>query len=451
MKRAMCALILSLFLTVCAIAAQAEGTRISVAGVTSNSTVCKAFAQAHPDVDMTAVLSPYLSTTELINDLLTGGFAYDTFVISSNYFDVSTLIEKGYCADLSGHQGIAETISQMTPAFANLVMRDGHIYGVPYNCRIEYMAYSMEAWEQLGLTEADVPADFGDFLTFLERWIDQVRTEGTTGYSVLGSFDEELYNETSYADFLVQLLMDNHILQCGYAQRPLRFSSTEFQQCLERCTEIGKELYQLEPIPNQGIPIFQLSGGMENLHAIVPLRMTKEQPALIKTNVNVCMVFADTKVKALAEEFALSMLSQQDNPSAFVYLFQNAQPLEDPGYADNVAFWEGKVAELQKEIDSNTLSPANQRDQMLELERFEGVLQDVSSEDSRYLISPTQLAAYQSCQDQLFIQPPHFFLSNGEGGEAVKSLRARYVSGNMTAEQFIMKLDEMAMMMEMEE
>lgn len=74
MKRAMCVLVLSLFLTVGAIAAQAEGERISVAGVTSKSAVCKAFAQVHPDVEMTAVLSPYLSTTELINDLLTSGF-----------------------------------------------------------------------------------------------------------------------------------------------------------------------------------------------------------------------------------------------------------------------------------------------------------------------------------------------------------------------------------------
>lgn len=450
MKRAMCVLVLSLFLTVGAIAAQAEGERISVAGVTSKSAVCKAFAQVHPDVEMTAVLSPYLSTTELINDLLTSGFAYDAFVISSNYFDVGTLIDKGYCADLSNDPSIVETIQQMIPAFADLVMRDGRIYGIPYNCRLEYMAYSTEAWEQLGLTEVDVPTDFGDFLTFLERWIDQVRTEGTTGYCVFGSFDEELYNETSYADFLVQLLMDSHILQCGYEQRPLRFSAPEFQQCLERCMEIGRMLYQLEPIPNQGMPIFQLSGGMENLSSFVPLRLTKEQAALIKTNVNVCMVSAGTQVRTLAEEFALSMVSQQDDPSAISYLLQNAQPLEDPGYADNVAFWEDKVAELRKQIDSGTLSPADQRDQMLELERFEGVLKDVSSEDNRYLISPAQLLVYQSCQNQLFIQPPHCFLSNSEGGETVKALRTRYVSGNITAEQFIMKLDEMAMMMEME-
>lgn len=162
------------------------------------------------------------------------------------------------------------------------------------------------------------------------------------------------------------------------------------------------------------------------------------------------MVSAGTQVRTLAEEFALSMVSQQDDPSAISYLLQNAQPLEDPGYADNVAFWEDKVAELRKQIDSGTLSPADQRDQMLELERFEGVLKDVSSEDNRYLISPAQLLVYQSCQNQLFIQPPHCFLSNSEGGETVKALRTRYVSGNITAEQFIMKLDEMAMMMEME-
>lgn len=431
--------------------AQAETERISIAGVTPNSAAYQALAQAHPEAEISAVLTPYLSTTELINDLLTGGFAYDAFVISSNQFDVNALIDKGYCADLSDKPEIAEAVGNMMPAFSGLVSRDGRVYGVPYNCRLEYMTYSAEAWEQLGFNEADVPASFAGFLTFLERWIDRAQTEDLAAYSVFGSFDEELYSETSYTDYLVQLLMDNQILQCSYAQAPLRFSSPEFRQCLERCVEVGKKLYALEPVPNQGMPIFELSNGLEKLNQLVPLRLTEEQPAVIKTNVNVCMVFANTQVKAMAEEFALAMLHKQGGQAALALLLQDGTPIEDPSYADNVAFWEEQVAALRKEIDSNTLSPADRRDRLLELERFEGVLQDVSSEESRYLISPEMLAVYQTYRDRLFVQPPHYFLPNGESGEAIKTLRARCVSGLISPEQFIRKLDEMATMMALEE
>ncbi len=431
--------------------ARAETERISVAGVTPNSAAYQALAQAHPEAEISATLTPYLSTTELINDLLTGGFAYDAFVISSNQFDVDVLIDKGYCAELSDKPEIAEAVGQMMPAFSGLVSRDGRVYGIPYNCRLEYMTYSAEAWAQLGFSDADVPASFADFLTFLERWVDRAETEDLAAYSIFGSFDEELYSETSYADYLVQLLMDNHILQCSYAQAPLRFSSPEFRQCLERCMEVGKKLYALEPVPNQGLPIFELSNGLEKLNHLVPLRLTEEQPAVIKTNVNVCMVFANTQVKAMAEDFALAMLREQGGQTALALLLQDGTPVENPGYADNVAFWEEQVAALQKEIDSNTLSPADRRDRLLELERFEGVLQDVSSEESRYLISPEMLAVYQSYRDRLFVQPPHYFLPIGEGGEAVKTLRARCVSGLIDVEQFIRKLDEMATMMALEE
>lgn len=160
--------------------AQAETERISIAGLRRTAPPIRRWRR-RTEAEISAVLTPYLSTTELINDLLTGGFAYDAFVISSNQFDVDTLIDKGYCAELSDKPEIAEAVGNMMPAFSGLVSRDGRVYGVPYNCRLEYMTYSAEAWEQLGFHEADVPTSFAGFLTFLERWVDPGADGGPGG------------------------------------------------------------------------------------------------------------------------------------------------------------------------------------------------------------------------------------------------------------------------------
>ena len=68
---------------------------IQIAGVTTSSKACRAFMEENPNVHVQAVLTPFQSTTELINALLTRSFVYDDFLVSSNRFDIDTLIESG--------------------------------------------------------------------------------------------------------------------------------------------------------------------------------------------------------------------------------------------------------------------------------------------------------------------------------------------------------------------
>ena len=87
------------------------------------------------------------------------------------------------------------------------------------------------------------------------------------------------------------------MLNCNYHNASLRFDTPEFQACLCWCLQIGKKLSGLEPAPNQGILLFEMSGGMENLTYIVSLRMTETDPVLIRTSSSICMILADTKVQ----------------------------------------------------------------------------------------------------------------------------------------------------------
>ena len=110
--------------------AQAHGTVLRVAGFTASSRACQAFAGEHSQVALEAELSPYQYTSQLLNALVSGSFPYDVFTASSASFDLAMLMDKGYCADLSGVEAVRETVQRMGEPFASLVTRDGCIYGI---------------------------------------------------------------------------------------------------------------------------------------------------------------------------------------------------------------------------------------------------------------------------------------------------------------------------------
>lgn len=423
---------------------------IQIAGVTTSSKACRAFMEENPNVHVQAVLTPFQSTTELINALLTRSFVYDDFLVSSNRFDIDTLIEKGYVLDLSAYPGVTEAVTHMSPAIAALVTRGNAIYGIPYHCAIQYMAYNPAAWEALALSDEDVPDSFPSFLRFLEKWIAYAQINDVQDYAVFASFDEELYDATTYADCLVRLLMEEQTRQCAYANQPLRFDTPDFRENLERCLQIGLALYQLEPEPNRGQPLFTWTQGMERLEQFVPLRLTAEQPPLIPCTVNVCMVYTSTAVPELAAAFAMDTLKHYETNTNIAYLYAEADPVENPGYTADVAFWEETVAGLRARLSVEKMQPAEYLELTDELARCEKVLAEVSSEDNRYQISAAQLACYHAYQEKLLIQPPHIFLSRNGEEQHVASLRRQYVSGLISADQLVNKLDQTAYMLEME-
>lgn len=449
MKKACISFFLCICLTIVQISAHAT-QQINFAGVTTFSRAYQAFKKTNPDVNATAVLNPYQTTTELINALLTHGFPYDTFTVSSERFNINTLIDKGYCLNLSQYPAIKEAVSKMIPSIAALVTRNDAIFGVPYNCTIQYMTYNISAWNELNLSHQDIPNSFPELLTFLEKWITQVQNCEFDGYCVVGSFDEELYCETSYSGYLVRLLMNEHILQSAYAGQPLRFNSQSFKDNLERCLKIGKSLYELEPQPNQGIPLFEFSSGMENLKQFISLRLSDDQPTLIPCAVNVCMVYATTNFPELAASFALEMLNNYEAITNNAYLAIDAAPVENPTYEEDVAFWEKNVKDMENKLKDEKLSILDIHDLELELERYKSVLAEVSDESNRYLIGPEQLACYHTYQDKFVIQLPNIFLSRDGEEKNIASLRDRYVCGQISTDQFIAKLDMTAAMLEME-
>ena len=188
---------------------------------------------------------------------------------------------------------------------------------------------------------------------------------------------------------------------------------------------------------------------MMALQHMIPLKITAEQPPLIRMNVSILMVYTDSDAKALAEEFARYAFEMK-SPDNLADLMRACEPIEMPGRNEALALWSGAVAELEKRLMTESVS-VDERDELeLQLERYRMIVEDISSEDSRYLFSPEDLALYRSYGNYFYIQPPHIFNPGTEEGQRLENLEKQYCEGAISAEQLVKRLDEMAWMIELE-
>lgn len=186
--------------------------------------------------------SSYIEPEELLRQLLTQAPEFDVFTMYSNTNNVTSIIDKGFCLDLSSSKVIRDALSRMHPAIVEYRCRGDAIYAIPVSIDFSSeLKCNEEVWQDLGYTEGDVPKSFSAFLDFLETWIIRDETNDL-GVDVHTGWDEDIYDEHTYADWLVNYLMRNFINQASYADA-MRFYTPELVELLERTRTIGEQIY----------------------------------------------------------------------------------------------------------------------------------------------------------------------------------------------------------------
>lgn len=432
--------------------AQSEET-LTIGGFSELSEGYQMLRECYPDAAVSCVPFSALSTDELVSALLTGNFNDDIFSLATNAFDIHTLFERGYCADMSTNPDVMALVERMYPSVQNEIMRNGQVFALPYACFLDYLAYDPEAWVAAGLSESDIPGDFSAFLDFLERWLLQAERGAEPTYSIFADFDETLYTEDSYAVRLLELLMKQHLMQQSFAGSSLDFSDDVFRTLAERCVDIGHRLYQVEPLPNARPPLFHFPPGtsMADLPSMIPLRLNDQQPVLINATMNVMVIHSESDATELAMAFAVYQAQHYQDGLFAAFLFRDATAIENPMYASDVAAWQKRIDETRTRLEqADDLTPEARNELEAQLARYEASLAKVADDANRFLITEEDLAVYRQYGECFYFQPPSVFDPATENGQTAKKLCARYASGAIGIEQFIKRLDEMAWMIQME-
>lgn len=453
MKRRCCLILLCVFCTLRVFAlADSEGT-LTIGSFSELSEGCQMLRERYPDAAVSCAPLSALSTEELVRALLTRNFDYDVFSLSTNAFDIRTLAERGYCADMSANPDVMALVERMYPSIQREIVLDGQVFALPYACSLDYLAYDPEAWAEAGLSEGDVPGDFSAFLDFLEHWLRQAESGEVPTHSIFADFEETLYTRDSYAVRLLELLLKQHLMQQSFADSPLDFSDAAFRTLSERCVDIGHRLYAIEPQANTQPPLFQFPIGtsMSDLQYMIPLRLDDAQPILISATLNVMVIHSESDAKELAMVFAVYQAAHYQDGLFAAFLFRDAEAIENPMYASNIAAWQTRVDETKARLEqADGLTPDARNELEAQLARYEASLAKVSDDANRFLITEDALDVYRQYCESVYFQPPTVFDPATEDGQEAKKLCARYASGAIGIDQFVKRLDEMAWMIQME-
>ena len=113
---------------------------------------------------------------------------------------------------------------------------------------------------------------------------------------------------------------------------------------------------------------------------------------------------------------------------------------------------------LQAEIDeaeeklatSKKMEPVERNTLQDQVDMMKREWEQMSMSEERYLISENDLRLYRNYGDNLYFQAPSIFDPSTEDGQNMKQLRDRFCTGNLSADQFISRLDELAWILEQE-
>ena len=219
--------------------------------------------------------------------------------------------------DLSGSGIIREYVGRMMPWAQELVTApDGSIRALPMSGSVRCFSVRRDGWAAAGFTEADIPQSYEELLAFLEGWCDRLEQNPNQPACVC---DLTYWNtgtaSCNHGDWLRELLLTSHALQCHYAGQPLRFDTPEFVEAARRTREVAQRLYRLEPRGSRAekLPVLfhnSLNMGRPGnddldyeLSCAVPMRLTCDQPPLMLVQTHVLVIPADAPQPELALRF----------------------------------------------------------------------------------------------------------------------------------------------------
>lgn len=459
----------------------------------------EAFTAAHPEVTV-QVGEDYLEPDQLLTKLLTRSMDVDVFYMYSDGIDFTNMIDKGYLLDLSGNEAIREAVSRMHPALRDYVSRDGAIYALPYGVSFtSQMMCNVEVWTELGYTAADVPKTFPELLDFLESWIVRCETDDLP-YCVIGGMDETIYDESTYPQILVWMLMDSWVQQKEYAGEPLRFNDPVLIGLLERAVRVGKDIYRYcEPRKagngQDGRPLFAdanlyLNGTWSKLDDwMINPRISRDQPTLMMGTVCMAAAYSGTGEPELAAEMIAAELQWLDDRAVGIgatdvcFLYADAQPLPNPRQASElrmtrnyIAITEHRLAGDDTPLEEYLELTDSDYDRLKEYDDYTTIggyrdyaarLQDMMDrdvedklaelqmtlereEEDAWSFSPEDLAVYKQFAQTLLIRTPGVFRTGTDARSNYYDLVDQYIHGLITAPQLVTRLDGIAEMVELE-
>jgi len=438
------------------------------------------FIKANPDVPI-AYSSEFFINIEDMVAHMTGPNKADIYPVYSGNIDLGDLYKKGHLADLSANRTIAEVVDRMYPNIREALTFDGKIVAIPYEMHAETFGVNLETLERIGLTKDEVPKSYYALLEFIERWI----SEYSVDYPGIKLFAHSgcLYNEDLDKQQLINAILCAQIAFCSAQGEPLTFDTSVMRKLLAKLESIDFTLLSEnvnfgevnETRIGAGIGSGSISGSsvicisvnsapLFSFYNIItcnpyknfmdwefepmPLALDEGMPAILDTFVGWLVL---NQKSADYEEAMRFMQYSAENmyPLTRVNTMPDEnEPIEDQYYTQNI-----KNYQEQLDILDTLLEMADEDTKQLIEADIQSYKRSMEiDEKQRWAATPEFIARYRSIYDHIMIEKVDakaiFFYNSYD---ETSSLISKYVEKQINGDQFIMELNQMLPMAQMDE
>ena len=348
----------------------------------------------------------------------------DVLRMSNDDTTLATLMNKGYCADLSGDADLMAYVDSLYPAFRDAVMRDGKLYAIPVS------AYSYDGWfvnltvmEDMGLTVEDLPTNFVELCAFANRWNDEW-VEEYPSYTLVSYVED-------YKQQMFYWMFSGYVSYCQAENIELRFDTPVFRELMAALESLDvEELNRGANLPNEDETNYRAGLFMEGYGVVgsfydpdkpnpasmlMPMTLTADTAWHPEVHMEVLFV----NPRSVHTDAALRLIKEEITHLGDTYEHALRMDATDPVRYDYYDQW---VANVQKNLDDarKALEEADEADKKeyeSRVEVLEWNLEDVKANE--YMISEGSIRYYQEqIAPAMFVSRPNIFaLSEDASGE----------------------------------
>ena len=406
-----------------------------------------AYQAANPQLNLSLTSGDAITGEAFLQSLSAGNTADILGIEQPELLDA--MIQKGYCADLSGSKVIASLVERMDPGLSARFCRDGKIYGVPY-----YAAFSdlipgiqPEIAQSLGIPREEWPKDWVSFLDFLEAWADDPRleAENISLLCVLGPM-------LNYRDALLRAITEQQLASCALQGVPVTLDTPAFREILARLDEITPLLEQLMArdsalYTGEGEPRRLLILGYQMLTGdgdktanggceLLPLAWGENAEMLFPISQGILVVQAGSSQQGEAVRLLEALLTGLELRSRAILMPDARKPVEYANYQSTLAQLEAEEADYRARYDACT-DEAERREMQSSWEAYRDSY--ASSLAMRYELTPASIENLANAQPRMVC--PDYSKFYQQKSESIFTLYLRYLRQEIAADQFLQEVE----------
>ena len=415
------------------------------------------FSLKYPQTPVTFNQNVYFDSAEALAQAMTSGDnSFDLYNYDISYQDFQSLIDKGFCADLSSSPALTTELAKMYPFLQSAIQKDGKFYAIPVSMYGYGLSISPKVWETAGLQDK-LPTSFMGLIDFFSWWAEEGQEQHPDIHLLQGVMD--------YGETLFQMALNQYVYYCQAQGQELSFDTPLFRNMMQALEDLDVEKLN-ESIPSdygtEAMSMMKMRGAYmgesdalfmeygdwlsvygnrKSLSYSAPLILSLEEggPKHIPVYIQALFINPNTKNMDMALRYLENALERL-NPDQHVMMFpENNEPVPTENFEQMVVQWQDELEKQKKKLE--TAKPEEKKDIETIIESYEDML--ANKDDYYWSISAEAIARYREFAPLCFAATPNLVNYNTKDGSSqIGKLIERYRQKQMSLDQFVTEVDK---------